>query len=211
MNLISAILLAAGESRRMGGRDKLLLVYEGKTLLLRAAELLDSLPCYEKIMVTTESRLLGLDIPYSVRAIANSNPEAGLSGSVRLGLEAASGDQFLFLNADQPLLSLDNLLPMIRMAGENPEKIIFPTISGRPCTPTVFPARFRNDLCNLHGDTGGRVVRDAYPNDCLTFEADNPKAFSDIDDEEGYNRIIRNSGLGIRNVTAQGVSGELHS
>jgi len=190
---VSAILLAAGASRRMGGRDKLMLEYAGKTLLMWAVELLDSLTFHEKILVTTKKRLGFLELPTGVRAIANPEPANGQSGSIRLGLEAASGDWYLFLVSDQPLLTTECLLQMLRFAGEYQDKIIFPTVFGKPCSPSLFPARFRGRLLSLAGDAGGREVRDAYPDDCMTFDAVKPEAYIDIDSEESYSMLLKNS------------------
>jgi molybdenum cofactor cytidylyltransferase len=214
---ISAILLAAGTSRRMGGRDKLLLEYEGKSLLHRAVELLDCLPVYERILVTTKARFEIINSQYilapasltskasaqteflssinasnpqhPIRAIINPHPEKGQSGSLRLGLNAASGDCYLFLAADQPLLTQTCLQPMFELAETNADKIIFPSINGVPCTPTMFPGRFREDLLGLTGDTGGRAVREAYPESCLAFDVKHPECFIDIDSETDYRSL----------------------
>jgi molybdenum cofactor cytidylyltransferase len=182
---ISAILLAAGTSRRMGGRDKLLLGYEGTSLLRRAVGLLDNLPVYERILVTTQERFEHIN-SQSICTIINPRPEDGQSVSLRLGLNAASGDWYLFLAADQPLLTQACLQPMFELAETNADKIIFPSISGVPCTPTLFPARFREDLLSLTGDTGGRVVRTAYPESCLEYDVKHPECFIDIDSEADY-------------------------
>ena len=183
---ISAVLLASGLSRRMGGQDKLLLKYKGKTLIERAVELLDSLPCREKIFVTTAQRISGMAVPQTVSAVINHNPQIGQSESLRLGLGAATGQWYLFLNADQPRLTLAGLKPIFELAGRNTDKIIYPQINGNPCTPVLFPARFRAELLEQTGDFGGRAVRMAHPQFCLAFEAKNPQDFMDIDCLEDY-------------------------
>jgi molybdenum cofactor cytidylyltransferase len=189
---VSAILLAAGSSRRMPGCDKLLLPFAGKTLLQRAVELLDSLPFFEKILVTTKARFEHIDTLYpTLQIIINPDPEMGKSGSIKLGLKAASGEWFLFLAADQPLLTPDCLLPMLKLANDNPGKIVFPSINGDPCSPTLFPAHFQKDLMCLEGDTGGRAVRSSHPDECLVYEAENPEDFLDIDNEEVYRLLCR--------------------
>ena len=187
---VSAILLAAGASRRMPGRDKLLLPYKGKSLLQRAVELLDSMMFYEKILVTTTARLNQIDLPPKIRALTNSRPESGQSESLRRGLEIASGEWFLFLAADQPLLTQADLQPMFELAEKNPDRIIFPSVNGNPCSPALFPTRYREDLLSLTGDTGGRAVRNAHSDKCLSFDVKNPANFLDIDDEDDYQFLI---------------------
>jgi len=183
---MSAILLASGLSRRMGEQDKLLLEYKGKTLLSHAVELLDALPCREKFLVTIERRLYGIALPRTVSAIINTTPQVGQSESLRLGLKAATGQWYLFLNADQPRLAFAGLKPMFELARANPEKIIYPAINGSPTTPVLFPAAFRAALLEQTGDAGGRAVRAAHPQSCLAFEPNNPQDFADIDCLEDY-------------------------
>ena len=187
---ISAILMAAGLSRRMGEKDKLLLEYKGKTLLAYALELLERLPCCEKIFVSSAQRFESIALPKNVRAIINHSPHLGKSESMRLGLQAATGKHYLFLNADQPLLSLAELEPLFGLASENPSCIIYPTIDGSPCTPVLFPACFRGQLLAQTGDIGGRAVLKAHRESCLTFYPERPENFVDIDRLEDYHQLL---------------------
>jgi len=182
---ISAILLAAGLSRRMG-RDKLLLEFDGRSFLQRAVDLLSELPVYERIVVISGGKQDFLSFSPGVHACINSNPENGLSGSVRLGVEAAVGTHFLFLNADQPRLTLDDLLPLIKAAEDNPDKIVYPVIDSKPVTPVLFPGCFRQDLLSLSGDAGGRSIRDMYKDLNLTIEPESPGNFKDFDTGEDF-------------------------
>jgi len=186
---ISAILLAAGLSQRMAGQDKLLLSYNKKSLLQHAIDLLDSLPCREKIIVTTKKRLDSVCIPPPIIPIINPSPQTGQSGSLRLGLETSTGDSYLFLNADQPRLTFDKLQTLFDLAQKNPDKIIYPSVNGKPTTPALFPACFRKQLLELRGDTGGRLVRKANPEACLSFEVDSPDCFMDIDRPEDLTNL----------------------
>lgn len=185
---ISAILLAAGLSRRMGC-DKLLLPFHGKTLLAHAVDLLEALPVDEKIIVTTKPRLAHILLPPGIVTVINPHPETGQSDSVRLGVSAAAQNPYLFLSADQPRLDRDILLPLLDISAQNPDKIVYPHINGKPCMPSLFPARFRTELLQLSGDTGGRVVRMAHPESCLAVDAQSPEAFADIDTEADYRAL----------------------
>jgi len=181
---ISAIILAAGFSRRMGGTDKLMLEYSGRTLLERAVALADSLPVCEKILVSTAERLSRLRLPPGFCPLENRNPEAGQSSSLRIGLEAASGEHYLFLTADQPLLEPEDLLPIL--AAARPGRIVYPEADGRPCSPALFAREFREELLSQSGDSGGRPVRLAHPEACIAVKAEKPGHFPDIDDADAY-------------------------
>ncbi|MCL2820240.1 MAG: nucleotidyltransferase family protein [Oscillospiraceae bacterium] len=177
---ISAIILAAGLSERMG-TDKLMLMYKDKFLLQHSLDLLNSLPVFERIAVTATHRLEKISLPPGVKTVINLQPEKGQSESIRLGLKAASGTHFLFMPADQPELTLNDLTPLINAAAENPDKIIYPVIGGEPSSPTIFPQSFRTALTGLSGDTGGWVIREANKERCVGVEVENSGNFIDID------------------------------
>ena len=181
---ISAILLSAGLSSRMAGRDKLHILFKGKTLLERAVSLLDCLPFHEKIMVTTAERLMHVSLPIGIRPIINPMPWDGQSSSLRLGVKAASGEFFLFMAADQPLLDKDVLLALINAAEENHGKIIYPTSGCVPSSPALFPAEFREELLSLSGDVGGRSIMRKYPKSCYPVEIEKAIKLQDIDTQK---------------------------
>ena len=185
---ISAILLAAGLSQRMGC-DKLLLEYHGKTLLQRSIELLSSLPVFEHIIIMSDTRNEIITLPSGIRSLINHIPENGISGSIRVGIEAATGTHYFFLTADQPLLTVADLIPLLESSEADPDKIVFPVIDSKPCSPTIFPGHFRTELLDLSGDTGGRAVRDANTGAWHTVEPERPFNFVDIDSAEDYQAL----------------------
>ena len=186
---ISAILLAAGLSKRMG-EDKLRLPYKGKPMLQHAVNLLAKLPVSERIIVTTNARLDYVEVPHRVLVITNPSPETGQSGSVRLGLEAATGDWYFFLVADQPALTANDLLPLIEYASGQESKIVFPVIGDKSCTPTLFSCNFRKELMSLSGDAGGSAVRRAHSSACIEYMPTHPRHFFDIDSVSDYQALF---------------------
>jgi len=186
---ISAILLAAGLSKRMG-EDKLLLSFRGSPMLRQTVDLLSELQVHERILVTTDARLKQISLPPGIRSYRNPVPEIGQSGSIRIGIEAATGTHYLFLVADQPKLTSNDIMPLLKSIDNNPDKIIYPIIASKPSSPTVFPASFRQDLLDLSGDDGGRRVRDNYPELCHPIESEHPENFIDIDSTEDYEECV---------------------
>ena len=182
---VSVILLAAGLSARMG-EDKLLLKYKGKSFLQHSIDLLQKLPVYERIIVTTDARQRHIVLPNTIKLCINPNPEKGQSTSIKIGVEAATGTHYLFLAADQPLLTKNDIIPLLDAADSNPEKIIFPIIDSKPNSPTIFPGTFKEKLNKLCGDKGGRVIRDANKDLWYTIEPETPENFTDIDTVAQY-------------------------
>ena len=174
------------------GCEKLLLEYHGKTLLQQSIELLSSLPVFEHIIVTSETGSKNITLPSGIKLLINHTPENGISGSINTGVKAAAGTHYLFLTADQPLLTLADLIPLLESSEVYPDKIVFPVIDSKPCSPTIFPGRFRTKLLDLSGDTGGRAVRDANPGACCGVGPERPDNFIDIDSAEDYQALGNN-------------------
>ena len=178
------------------GEDKLLMEYHGKLILQHSIDLLIELPVYERILVTTDTRTKLLTIPQDIRLIINPHPENGLSSSINIGVNEATGTHYLFLTADQPRLKLANIRPLITAPNNYPDKIIYPLVNSNPCSPTLFPSRFRNELLNLfdpslsnQNDHGGRIIRDKNKQHCLAIKAENPENFTDIDNIDDYKNL----------------------
>jgi len=186
---ISAILLAAGLSRRMG-TDKLLLDYQGKSMIRHSIDLMSELQVYERIVITSDARIEHLTLPSGIRLYVNPAPESGQSASIRIGVEASKGTHYFFMAADQPKLTSKDLLPLLEAIKANPNKIIYPSIDSKPCSPTVFPGRFRMELLSLTGDTGGRVIREANKENCFPIDPEFPMNFADIDCAEEYHDLF---------------------
>jgi CTP:molybdopterin cytidylyltransferase MocA len=79
--------------------------------------------------------LAKLALPPGIQALVNTNPGAGQSGSLRLGISAAAGDTYLFMAADQPRLAPNGLRVSLNLAKQNSGKIIYPQIGKNPCMP----------------------------------------------------------------------------
>ncbi|MBV8360033.1 MAG: nucleotidyltransferase family protein, partial [Deltaproteobacteria bacterium] len=122
MNTISAIVLAAGESRRMGGANKLLLPVGGVPALRRVVETLTAGGLQEIVVVLGYQRELlaplldGLD----VRTVFNERFRDGQMTSVWAGMSALSRpcDGVMICLGDQPLLTPSDLMALIAAFAE---------------------------------------------------------------------------------------------
>src|SRR6266566_1004111 len=105
--MISAIVLAAGSSRRMENKNKLLLPYKGKTVLVHTVENILSAGIEEVIVVTGhEAGLVQEAIRLlPVRTIHNPQHEAGMTGSIQAGVRAATGNGYMICLSDMVLIT----------------------------------------------------------------------------------------------------------
>lgn len=140
---LSAIVLAAGLSRRMGGRNKLLLPLGGAPLVVRSVATLLAVPFAEIVVVTgheaakVEEALASLP----VRFVRNLNYADGQMTSVRVGLEALSKPTraVMVCLADQPLLTSQDIAAIAAAFFDRPGgSVLVPTFDGVRGNPIVL-------------------------------------------------------------------------
>jgi molybdenum cofactor cytidylyltransferase len=158
---VAAIVLAAGQSRRMEGGAKQMATLGGKPLVRIAVEAaLASRARPVRVVVghlaeKVRSALAGLP----VEVVENPRYADGLATSLRAGLAAlpADVDAALVLLADMPEIDagmIDRLIDAFDpRAGA---LIVVPTVAGKRGNPVLWSSRFFADLMAVAGDTGGR-------------------------------------------------------
>lgn len=192
---VSAILLAAGGSSRMGdGRHKLLEDVDGAPLIRRAAEAALASAADELIVVlgaradATRAALDGL----AARMVENALWREGVASSIRAGLSAVApgADAALILLADMPDVAprlIDRLI-----AAFDPEEgreAARPVASdGRGGHPVLFGRRYFEALGALEGDEGARRVIEEAAERRVDLEAGGSAPFTDLDTPEDWAR-----------------------
>jgi len=181
-NNVSAIILAAGKSKRMG-RNKLSLPYKGIPLIEHTFRLVDKIDFLECIVVISPQNaedLVGVSFPKEAKIVYNFNPELGQSYSVVLGTKEAKGEGYLFFTGDQPLLTVEITREILENAANH--KIVFPLKEDdQPSNPTFFGKDFREELLAIQGEAGGRQIREKHPLACYSFTPKDTKQLKDID------------------------------
>lgn len=177
---VAAIVLAAGESRRMG-RPKLLLQHAGETLLARAVRTL--LPVTPAITVvvgayaevyTSEAERLGASVVY--------NPDwlQGMAGSLSVGLDALSAEitATLIVLPDQPFVTSDHLRTLISTHHTTEAPLVVSRYADSDVTgaPVLLHRSLFDAARRLSGDRGAKYLARDYPTAEVVL--DNP---NDID------------------------------
>lgn len=197
---ITAIILAAGLSRRLG-RNKLLLPLGDETVVRKTAKAVLASAVSEVILVTGHEEAMvkqaveGLD----VRLTHNPLYAEGQSTSMVAGIEAAHEEAgaYLFVLGDQPLLTPEIVNELIALYEEaRPDALVAaPTFCGRRGNPTLFSAFLRDELLQASGDAGGRGIiqrlETESPEQIVFHRLPNDDIFLDIDTEEDYERMLR--------------------
>ena len=210
---LSAIVLAAGLSRRMGPRNKLLLPVDGVPLVRRSVAVVLGHPFAEVVVVTgheaplVEAALDGL----AVRTVRNPRYEEGQMTSVRAGLEALSaprtghigGDPrtpgpagatdatpergVMVCLADQPALTTEDLgLVAGAFLARVDCPVLVPTFRGTRGNPIVLGWRSLASILSRGGDFGCRQFVAKNADLVTTFEMPSDHVLTDVDRPEDY-------------------------
>ncbi len=177
---LGCVLLAAGNARRFGG-NKLTASLDGRSLIVRALEVIPIEDLESVVVVTQYPEIMRLGKEFHFAAIHNAHPELGLSHSLQMGLTALRDcDGILFLVADQPLLQRTSVASLISLWRKQPEKIAALAHNGVRGNPCIFPSRLFHELMSLVGDTGGSAVIRRHEQDVILLEAD-AQELADVD------------------------------
>jgi len=192
--MICAIVLAAGRSGRMG-TQKLLLPLENKPVV---AHVVDALlrSTLEQIVVVTGrdgERLQEALRDRAVTFVQNPEPEGEMLGSVRCGLRTlpATCDGVLVALGDQPGVTEELVMGLVRAFRETGRGIIIPVCQGRRGHPILFAARFRHEVLSAHTGIGLRGLLDAHPSEIFELPVSAATVLEDMDTPEDYERHKR--------------------
>ena len=153
------LLLAAGASSRMRGRDKLLERIDATPQLTRIATAAQATGCPVWVALAPDkpARTAALD-GLALRLITVPNPGLGLSASLAAGLQIIPPQaSVMMLLADLPEIEAADLITVASHQAKYPGDILRATATdGRFGHPVVFPPWARAHLGALQGDTGAR-------------------------------------------------------
>ncbi|MDR1588644.1 MAG: molybdenum cofactor guanylyltransferase [Oscillospiraceae bacterium] len=124
--LSTAVILAGGESRRMG-RDKLLLGFDGRTLLESAAERFSAR--FDVVLVSAARRDAYADMRFDV--VPDIYPGCGPLSGLHAALTAADGRGVFLVAGDLPFADPLAALRLIELCGEH-EISVIGTAAGKP-------------------------------------------------------------------------------
>lgn len=189
---VAAIVLAAGQSRRMG-RAKQLLSWGDTTILGRTLEQLQ-LSYLADLLVVTGHRATGVGAvagAYGVRSVFNPHYATGeMLSSLQVGLRQlpASVGAVLVVLADQPLVTTVVYDRLLAAYGAGCGKIIVPTYEGRRGNPVLFDGVYWPDLLALPAGARPRDVLQKYRADVYLLDVGSEAVLIDIDRPGVYER-----------------------
>ena len=184
METVSAILLAAGEARRMG-RLKQLMPFGSSTMVEQTVDNLLASGAGEVIVVLGHraEEVKGRIANRPVKIMLNPLYSQGMGTSIAAGLklvDSRAGAVMLAL-ADQPFVDSQTIDRLIEEFQTHDKGIAIPVYRGRRGHPIIFSIKYKAQLSGLISDIGGREIIKEHPEDVLEIAVDCEGVILDID------------------------------
>jgi molybdenum cofactor cytidylyltransferase len=183
---VCAVILAAGESRRMG-TPKMVLPFKGTTILEQvilnvrnsgAGNIMVVLGAWrgniEKILSKSE-----VDLCF------NRNFSSGMLSSVLCGLDNTHGS-FMVIPGDQPLISSESINMVIEKFRTSGKGIIVAVYNGKRGHPVLIHEKYRKEIKNIDAAKGLRELLVLHAGDVLEVDTGDPGVLKDFDTYEEY-------------------------
>ena len=186
---IVGVILAAGQSRRMGAINKLLENINGKPMICHAVEAALQSKA-NPIMVVTgfEHELIKKSLlNFDVELVQNSDYGDGLSTSLRAAIKSfdTQVDGAVFCLGDMPEVRPEHINKLIDAYDPEAEKsICVPTYKGKRGNPVLWNRKFFFDMCNVSGDVGARHLIGENEKAVLELPIDDQAILIDLDTPE---------------------------
>lgn len=194
--MIWAMILAAGESKRMG-KPKLLLPFGDKTIIETIVETVVSSKVEKTLVILgsdrkkIEERIKN----YPVKIVYNRDFRSGMLSSVQCGFRALPEEirAVLVVLGDQPKIStivINKLIDAYKSSGKG---IVLPVYKKERGHPVLIDVKYGEEVENLSPEIGLRGTVYNHPEDILEVEVETPSIFQDIDYESDYKRELKNN------------------
>ncbi len=192
---LGAIILAAGESSRNSGGNKLLMPLEGVSIIERVYKTAQSVK-FEPIVVVTGFEAEGIRAAMAgsgANLKYNINWESGMASSLSLGARNLPDNigGFAVLLGDMPLITLPIMATLLaHFIDLKCDRIVFPIYEGEQGHPVFFPTRFLKEIRDLKGDAGAKTLLKKHADQCHEVDLETDAVIIDCDTADDYLAIV---------------------
>ena len=199
---VSAIVLAAGESKRMGEKNKLLLPYKGKSVITHVVgSIVQSEVAEVHVVVGHEKEEVRKALEgYPISLVENTHYESGMGTSIRAGIQHAREKVagYMICLSDLPLITVDEYSRLvhafINQYNQDSDAIIVPRFGGQRGNPVTLSSNYRSSMLSHQGVMGCRGIVKQHPEHVYFADMETNHVVYDIDTPEAYRGL---SALGL--------------
>ena len=187
--MISAILLAAGQSKRMGGENKLtkkiqnipLIEHSIKNILSSSVDELIIVLGYQKEIVEKI-----INKHNKIKIVFNEDFENGIASSIKEGINNLSKETkaFFICLGDMPKVNKNIYSELIKHIEEY--EIIVPTYKSKQGNPVLFSKSFKDKIMSIKGDFGAKKLLKNYDGRLLYKEINDEGIMLDYNTKENF-------------------------
>ena len=198
VNKTAMIILAAGQSKRMG-TIKQNLPWKRTTLLGHAIKQgLNSIADHVFVVLgSNKDAIINKIDPSNITTIYNPDWQAGMGTSIASAMQyfdknSLHFDAVLITLSDQPLIKTEHYNNLINSLLKNKKKIAATLINNRAGVPAIFSSEYFSLLSKLHKDHGARKILSNHRQEIMILDIDNK--IIDLDTMDTYKYIHKKYG-----------------
>ena len=171
--MISTILLAAGQSKRMDGENKLTKEIKGIPLIKLSVKNILASSIDELIIVLGHQKEIIeelIDKKEKIKCVFNKNFESGMASSIKTGIDNLSDKTgaFFICLGDMPMVNHDIYNQLIK--SKDNKKIIVPTYKKQQGNPVLFDKSMKEKVIDVSGDVGAKKILELNKDKILNLE-----------------------------------------
>ena len=190
---VSAVILAAGTSSRMGQAKQLLPL--GRSIVLaQTLALVQAAALHEIILVlgaSADTIRSQLSSPQELKIAVNPAYQQGIASSLRAGLSAVdpNSDAALIILGDQPFIRPQTLHRIVEEYRRSQAQIVIPTHQGQRGNPVLLDRSVFPEVMALEGDVGSRAIFARHLDGIVNVEVEDSGILLDLDNPADYERL----------------------
>ena len=173
MKKFSAILLAAGQSKRMDGENKLTKELRGIPLIKLSVKNILASSIDELIVVLGHQKEIIeklIDKNEKIKFVFNKDFESVMASSIKTGIDNLSDktEAFFICLGDMPMINSDVYNQLIKSRSQ--KDILVPTYNGQQGNPVLFNKSMKEKIMDITGDVGAKKILELNKDKILNLE-----------------------------------------
>ena len=191
---ISATILAAGSSQRMGD-NKLLLPFQDNTLInVVCKTIIDSYLKPVFVVTGFENKKVLESLPKSIdKIVYNEEWSRGMATSINKAISSLPNniDGNMIVLGDMPLVTVKTINKLHQVfLNNNGNKIIYADYLGEQANPVIFPRKFFDEILHLNGDKGCKKIIYKNRKNSIGVPIDSSEVIFDCDTKDDYSDLV---------------------